>query len=94
MLLPEITVSLFEFFGVAVAHRSLNGIWIDFSVVMLMWIYLNNFSFWIIKKDFKIVKSERTRELLRKYWLLDLHNQQNAEAYDDDFYGEITKQFR
>lgn len=51
--------------------KILNGIWIDFTVVMLMWVYLNNYSFWIIKKDYKIIKSQRTIDLLNEYWALE-----------------------
>ena len=39
----------------------------DFAVVMLMYFYLNNYSIWIIKKDFKIVRSEKTERLLLEY---------------------------
>lgn len=42
----------------------------DFSVVMLMYFYLNNYSIWIIKKDFKIVRSEKTERLLLEYQTL------------------------
>ena len=34
---------------------------------MILYFYLNNFSFWIIKKDFKIVYSEKTMELIQRY---------------------------
>jgi hypothetical protein len=78
--MPQITVSVFEFFGVPVSGRSLNGVWIDFTVVMLMWIYLNNYSFWILKKDFKIEKSHRTIELLEELWQID---KTGAESFDE-----------
>jgi len=42
----------------------------DFAVVMLMYFYLNNYSIWIIKKDFKIVRSEKTERLLLEYQTL------------------------
>ena len=42
----------------------------DFTVVMLMYFYLNNYSIWIIKKDFKIVRSEKTQRLLLEYQTL------------------------
>jgi len=42
----------------------------DFTVVMLMYFYLNNYSIWIIKKDFKIVRSEKTQSLLLEYQTL------------------------
>ena len=64
---PEITVSTVYFWGIDVAGRQLSGMWIDFSVVMILYFYLNNFSFWIIKKDFKIVYSEKTKELIQRY---------------------------
>lgn len=44
--------------------------WMDFTVVMLMYFYLNNYSIWIIKKDFKIVRSEKTQRLLLEYQTL------------------------
>jgi hypothetical protein len=44
--------------------------WMDFAVVMLMYFYLNNYSIWIIKKDFKIVRSEKTERLLLEYQTL------------------------
>lgn len=85
--LPTIQVSVFEFCGVPVSGKTLNGIWIDFTVVMLMWVYLNNYSFWIIKKDFKIIKSQRTLDLLNEYWALEA----NADKRLDT--KEIAKQF-
>jgi len=42
----------------------------DFAIVMLMYFYLNNYSIWIIKKDFKIVRSEKTESLLLEYQTL------------------------
>ena len=42
----------------------------DFAVVMLMYFYLNNYSIWIIKKDFKIVRSDKTERLLLEYQTL------------------------
>jgi len=47
---------------------------------MLMWIYLNNYSFWILKKDFKIEKSHRTIELLEELWQID---KTGAESFDE-----------
>ncbi len=47
--------------------------WMDFAVVMLMYFYLNNYSIWIIKKDFKIVRSEKTERLLLEYQTLLMH---------------------
>jgi len=44
--------------------------WMDFAVVMLMYFYLNNYSIWIIKKDFKIVRSDKTERLLLEYQTL------------------------
>lgn len=35
-LLPLIDVSFYEFFGISVAGRTLNGIWIDFIVLMFI----------------------------------------------------------
>lgn len=65
-----IDVKVFEYFGVPVENRKLNGMWLDFAVVMLMYFYLNNYSIWIIKKDFKIVRSEKTERLLLEYQTL------------------------
>jgi biopolymer transport protein ExbD len=53
--------SLIEDFGVPVSGRILNGLWLDFLVVVIMHIYLNNFSLWIINKPYKIIISEKTK---------------------------------
>lgn len=76
--LPQISIAVFQFFGVSVGPRQLNGLWLDFSVVIFMFVYLNNFSIWIIKKEFKIVPSQATETLLLEYARL----QQRPEPVD------------
>jgi len=41
--------------------------WVDVIIVVLTYIYLNNYSIWIIKMQFKIVLSDTTKDLLVKY---------------------------
>lgn len=48
-------------------NRLLNGIWIDFLVVVLMYVYLNNLNLWLINKDYKIELSHKTIDLARQY---------------------------
>jgi hypothetical protein len=76
--LPQINIAVFQFFGISVGPRQLNGLWLDFSVVIFMFMYLNNFSIWIIKKEFKIVPSQTTETLLLEYARL----QQRLEPVD------------
>lgn len=47
---PKITVKVCNFFGIPVAGRMLNGMWIDFLVVVIMYFYLNNYNMWLLNK--------------------------------------------
>jgi hypothetical protein len=68
--LPIINVEVLNFLGIAVSGRILNGIWIDFIVVSMMYIFLNNFNYWMVIKPIKIVDSHKTNDLLTKYRML------------------------
>ena len=52
-----IQVYVCNFFGISVAGRTLNGMWLEFMVVVIMYVYLNNFNMWLLKKPVKIVDS-------------------------------------
>jgi hypothetical protein len=61
---PTINVEVVNFFGIAVSSRVLNGLWMDFIIVVIFYWYLNNFGLWLLNKPFKIVMSEKTRLLV------------------------------
>ena len=47
--------------------RKMNGMWIDFAVTVLVAIYFNTCSFWILFRPIKIVMSKKTEEMLLQY---------------------------
>ena len=65
-----INTDVCNFFGISVSGRTLNGLWIDFFVVVLMYIYLNNAGLWLLEVPFKVISSEKTLELVDRYQTL------------------------
>ena len=55
--MPLINTDVCNFFGISVSGRTLNGLWIDFFVVVLMYIYLNNAGLWLLEIPFKVISS-------------------------------------
>jgi hypothetical protein len=49
----------------------LNGIWIDFAVIALAFVYLNLYNLWILQEPIKIIPSITTNELIRSYFDLN-----------------------
>ena len=47
--------------------RRMNGLWIDFIVTVLVAVYFNTCSFWILFRPIKIIMSKKTQELLFEY---------------------------
>lgn len=68
--LPVVNVEVLNFFGIAVSNRILNGMWFDFTVVQMMYFFLNGFNLWLIVRPIKIVNSKKTEELLEQYRIL------------------------
>ena len=68
--MPLINTDVCNFFGISVSGRTLNGLWIDFFVVVLMYIYLNNAGLWLLEVPFKVISSEKTLELVDRYQTL------------------------
>lgn len=56
-----------NFYSVDLDNSPLNGLWIDFAITVLIYFYLNSFNFWLVSNPHKIIKSDRTRELVKIY---------------------------
>lgn len=48
------------------AHR-LNGMWIDYSVIILVMIYFNLCNFWLLFQPTEIVRSKNTNNQINQY---------------------------
>jgi len=64
---PKVNVGVLNFLSIAVGGRVLNGMWIDFIVVVIMYVYLNNLNLWLINKPYKVELSQKTLNLAKLY---------------------------
>ena len=46
---------------------SFEGLWVDFSITVLIYFYLNTFNFWLVATPHKVVVSQKTQELVESY---------------------------
>jgi len=60
----SVDLKTLSFYGIDLESQSLNGLWIDFTVTVLIYFYLNAFNCWLVAIPHKIVYSERTKELV------------------------------
>ena len=60
----EATVNLnyTTYFMLDVEMRKMNGLWIDFAVTVLVAVYFNTCSFWILFRPIKIIMSKKTQD--------------------------------
>lgn len=65
----EATVNLnyTSYFMLDLETRKMNGLWIDFIVTVIVAIYFNTCSFWILFRPIKIIMSKKTEQLLLQY---------------------------
>jgi len=86
-----------NFVGIAVSGRILNGIWIDFIVVQIMFLIANNFYFWMVSSPVKIVDSPLTDQLLKQYRLLKnnqkMSNKQQKAILISEFKSDRSIKF-
>ena len=56
-----------SYFMLDLEKRRMNGLWIDFIVTVLVAVYFNTCSFWILFRPVKIIMSKKTEKLLFEY---------------------------
>ena len=59
-LVKSVDLKTLSFYSIDLTSQSLNGLWIDFMVTVLIYFYLNAFNCWLVAIPHKIVCSERT----------------------------------
>ncbi len=57
----SVDLKTLSFYSIDLNSKSVNGLWIDFMVTVLIYFYLNAFNFWLVATPHKIVLSERTQ---------------------------------
>ena len=55
------------YFMLDLENRKMNGLWIDFAVTVLVAVYFNTCSFWLLFRPNKIVMSRKTEQKLLEY---------------------------
>lgn len=65
--IPTVSLNWSNFFNIFIGNKRLNGIWIDFIVTILLYFYVNNLNFWLLREPYKIYPSDKTNELIQQY---------------------------
>lgn len=71
--IPPVNIQGIAFFGLTADFQKLNGMWIDFFVIVLILVYFNLFNFWLLFEPTEIVRSSQTVADIKAY--IDICNQ-------------------
>ena len=62
-----VNLNVTSYFMFDLESRRMNGLWIDFIVTLLVAVYFNTCSFWLLFRPIKIIMSKKTEEKLLEY---------------------------
>jgi len=66
-LSAEANLNYTSYFGMDAESRKLNGIWIDFTMTVIVAVYFSLCNFWMLFRPVKVTQSETTQQRLKTY---------------------------
>ena len=67
IIAADINLNVTSYAGFPPDASRLNGIWIDYVVILLVLVYFNFCNFWLLYKSAVIVRSETTNNEIQEY---------------------------
>ena len=77
------------YFGAYADHRRIHGMWFDYVITILVYLYFNLCNFWLLFRPVKIVFSETTKQNLLRIAEID---KTSEDEFEDMTEGEIIKE--
>ena len=63
----EVNLNVTSYFCMDIERRKMNGLWLDYLVTILVYLYFNTTNLWLLFKPIKVTRSENTRAMLARY---------------------------